>query len=73
LQPHTAIFPNEYKADDVNDKGLGPGSELRMYLEKVAEAKDVPGFIKQHPFGKPAISPRHPHWDYYSKIIKDYE
>lgn len=69
---HTAIFPSEYKADDVKDMALGSGSELRLYLDKVAEAKDVPEFIKQHPFGIPPISPLHPHWDFYSKIIAKY-
>uniref|UniRef100_A0A9I9DVL9 Mitochondrial import inner membrane translocase subunit TIM50 n=1 Tax=Cucumis melo TaxID=3656 RepID=A0A9I9DVL9_CUCME len=71
--PHTAIFPKEYKADDIDDDALGAGSELRRFLEKVAEAKDVPNFIKHNPFGNPPISPYHPNWDYYSKIISTYE
>ncbi|XP_022143931.1 uncharacterized protein LOC111013724 [Momordica charantia] len=71
--PHTAIFPNEYKADDVEDGGFKCGSDLRLYLEKLAEAEDVPGFVKGNPFGKPAISPRHPNWDFYSKIIRKYQ
>lgn len=72
MQPNTAIFPNEYMVDDVNDSGLGVGSELRLYLEKVAEAEEVPGFIKNHPFGKPPISPQQPNWDFYSIIIRKY-
>ncbi|CAK9320138.1 unnamed protein product [Citrullus colocynthis] len=70
--PNTAIFPNKYMVDDVNDSGLGVGSELRLYLEKVAEAEEVPGFIRSHPFGKPPISPQHPNWDFYSRIIRKY-
>ncbi|XP_004143298.2 uncharacterized protein LOC101207591 [Cucumis sativus] len=71
--PNTAIFPNEYKADDTNDDALGAGSELRRFLEKVADAKDVSNFIKHNPFGNPPISPHHPNWDFYSKIITSYK
>ncbi|ESR43560.1 hypothetical protein CICLE_v10013406mg [Citrus x clementina] len=27
-------------------------------------------YVKEHPFGQPAISPLHPDWNYYSKIIR---
>ncbi|KAJ4832894.1 hypothetical protein Tsubulata_026354 [Turnera subulata] len=68
--PHTAIFPSEYKLENANyDSALGPKGELRLYLDGLAEAEDVPSYVKNKPFGKPAIDPDHPNWDYYSKII----
>ncbi|OMO68224.1 NLI interacting factor [Corchorus olitorius] len=71
--PHTVIFPTEYKAYHVNDNSLGPNGELRLYLEGLAAADDVPSYVKAHPFGKPAITPMHPDWDYYSKIVVSIE
>lgn len=54
---NTAIFPEEYKADiHVNDSSLGPQGDLRKYLEGLAEADDVPSYVKEHPFGKPGIT-----------------
>ncbi|KAK2981520.1 hypothetical protein RJ640_030982 [Escallonia rubra] len=68
--PNTAIFPHEYKVNNVGDKFLGPKSELRCYLDGLADADDVPSYVKKHPFGKPAITPSHSNWDYYAKIIR---
>ncbi|CAM8913682.1 unnamed protein product [Rhodiola kirilowii] len=67
--PNTAVFLSDYHADDLGDKVLGPDSELRKYLDGVAEAESVPEYVKSHPFGLPAITPAHPNWDFYSKII----
>ncbi|KAK6290150.1 hypothetical protein POUND7_001691 [Theobroma cacao] len=67
--PYTAIFPSEYKANQVNDNSLGPDGELWRYLEGLAAADDVPSYVKAHPFGQPAITPMHSDWDYYSKIM----
>ncbi|KAI5640613.1 hypothetical protein M9H77_00453 [Catharanthus roseus] len=33
-------------------------------------ADDVPCYVKQHPFGQPAITPSHPDWNYYKYIIR---
>ncbi|KAK2981519.1 hypothetical protein RJ640_030981 [Escallonia rubra] len=68
--PNTAIFPHEYKVNNVGDKFLGPKSELRSYLDGLADADDVPSYVKKHPFGQPAITPSHSNWDYYAKIIR---
>ncbi|CAK7325164.1 unnamed protein product [Dovyalis caffra] len=68
--PHTAIFPTEYKVDCENDTALGPKGDLLVYLEGLADADDVPSYVKNHPFGKPEITPFHPDWDYYSKIVR---
>ncbi|KAF4384813.1 hypothetical protein G4B88_000209 [Cannabis sativa] len=55
---NTAIFiDHEYKAVDVDDVALGPNSELRVYLDELANAEDdIPGYVEKHPFGQPAIS-----------------
>ncbi|CAK7325166.1 unnamed protein product [Dovyalis caffra] len=47
---------------------LNPG-DLRVYLEGLADDDDVPTYVKNHPFGKPEVSPLHPDWDYCSKIV----
>ncbi|KAL4605744.1 hypothetical protein ACB092_09G052500 [Castanea dentata] len=68
--PHTAIFLNEYNVDQVNDTALGPNGELRLYLDGLAAAENVPSHVKEHPFGQPAITPEHSDWEYYSRIIR---
>ncbi|KAL5809700.1 hypothetical protein ACOSQ3_030391 [Xanthoceras sorbifolium] len=68
--PHTAVFPTEYKANHVNDTALGPKGELRLYLTGLVDSDDVPSYVKHHPFGQPAITPTHPDWGYYSKVIR---
>jgi hypothetical protein len=71
--PNTAIFPNEYKANyHLNDNALGRQGELRLFMEGLAGAEDVPSYVKQNPFGKPAISPEHPDWNFYSEIIQKF-
>ncbi|KAJ0027187.1 hypothetical protein Pint_35856 [Pistacia integerrima] len=70
LQPHTSVFPTEYKASDADYDALGPKGELRLYLDGLVDADDVPSYIKEHPFGQqPAITALHPDWDYYSKFV----
>ncbi|GMN28962.1 hypothetical protein TIFTF001_044299 [Ficus carica] len=66
---YSAIFPEEYSAENVNDDALGPKGELRLYLGKLADADDIPYFVKRHPFGQPFIKPSHSQWDFYSKIV----
>ncbi|KAM5559568.1 hypothetical protein ABKV19_020968 [Rosa sericea] len=70
---HTAIFPPEYKVDQVHDKDLGPNGELRLYLEGLADADDVTSYVKDHPFGQPAITTTHSDWDFYSKILTHFQ
>ncbi|KAJ6311300.1 hypothetical protein OIU77_013133 [Salix suchowensis] len=62
--PHTAVFPDEYTVDCAGDSALGPEGDLRVYLEGLADAEDVPSYVKDHPFGKPAITPLHPDWGF---------
>ncbi|KAM0053481.1 putative FCP1 domain, HAD superfamily protein [Helianthus debilis subsp. tardiflorus] len=70
--PNTAIFLGDYDPKNNRDDFLGPNSRLRMFLDGLAEAKDVQTYVKAHPFGDPAITPSHADWDYYSKIIRLY-
>ncbi|XP_021810195.1 uncharacterized protein LOC110753574 [Prunus avium] len=71
--PHTAICPAEYKVDQVDDMALGPKGELRLYLDGLADADDVPSYVKEHPFGQPAVTTAHSDWGYYSKIISRFQ
>ncbi|KAI9153307.1 hypothetical protein LWI28_009254 [Acer negundo] len=69
--PNTAVFPtDDYKANHVNDDALGPKGELRLYLEGLVDADDVPSYVKNHTFGQPAITSMHPDWVFYSNIIR---
>lgn len=49
---------------------IGPNSELRLYLDGLAGEENVPSYVKEHPFGQPAITPEHSDWEYYSRIIR---
>ncbi|XAR64624.1 Phosphoprotein phosphatase [Bertholletia excelsa] len=66
--PNTAIFPHTYKVDNGSDDFLGPDGELKQFLDGLAEAEDVPSYVKDHPIGQPPITDSHPDWDFYSKI-----
>ncbi|XP_078149248.1 putative FCP1 homology domain-containing protein C1271.03c [Carex rostrata] len=69
--PHTAIFPVPYSFDDADDNSLGPGGKLRCYLEGLIKADDVQCYVRDNPFGQPAISYGHDLWDFYSKILEN--
>ncbi|OMO62940.1 NLI interacting factor [Corchorus capsularis] len=66
---NTAIFPFPYQYTDAEDASLGPGGDIRTYLEGVAAAEDVQKYVEQNPFGQPAITESNPHWDFYRQII----
>ncbi|KAL0347113.1 UNVERIFIED_CONTAM: hypothetical protein Scaly_1727300 [Sesamum calycinum] len=51
----------------------GPNGELRKFLDGLADAKDVPSYVKDHRIGQPAITPSHPDWSYYAKIVSHLE
>lgn len=65
---HTAIFPPSYGYRDLADSSLGPEGDLRVYLERLAEAENVQEFVAQHPFGQRAITESDPSWGFYSRI-----
>ncbi|CAM0905184.1 unnamed protein product [Alopecurus aequalis] len=66
--PYTAIFPQSYSYHIEKDDSLGPGGDLRVYLENIAAAEDVQRYVQEHPFGQPSITESDPHWDFYAKI-----
>ncbi|KAE9465541.1 hypothetical protein C3L33_02561, partial [Rhododendron williamsianum] len=68
--PNTAIFPESYKFDMENDAVLGSNGELRLFLDGLAEAADVPSYVKEHRIGQATITESDPNWDYYSKIVR---
>lgn len=69
--PYTAIFPNPFCYKDVNDKSLGPGGDLRVYLEGLASADDVRKYVEANPYGQRAITNTNASWNFYSKVIQD--
>lgn len=48
----------------------GPNGVLREFLKGLAEANDVPTYVKDNPIEEPAITSSHSDWDYYSKVIR---
>lgn len=48
----------------------GPGGDLRVYLENLADAEHVQKYVEEHPFGQQAISEKSTNWGFYSKVIK---
>ncbi|KMZ69840.1 hypothetical protein ZOSMA_205G00160 [Zostera marina] len=67
--PHTAIFPYPYDYQNLVDNSLGPGGDLRVYLEGLAASDNVQEYVEKHPFGQKAITEKDPDWLYYKKII----
>lgn len=65
--PYTAIFPCSYKYLKKDDNLLG--GDLRVYLEALAAAADVPNFVKQNPFGQEPITPSSDDWRFYFQVI----
>ncbi|KAM0951368.1 putative FCP1 domain, HAD superfamily protein [Dioscorea sansibarensis] len=68
--PYTGIFPPPYNSRDVRDNSLGPGGDLRVYLEGLAVIDDVQHYVREHPFGQAAITDKHPDWSFYLQIIE---
>lgn len=66
--PYSAIFPHPFNYLNCNDNSLGPGGDLRVYLEHLVFADDVECFVRNHPFGQPFITPSDPHWNFYAEI-----
>ena len=58
---------------EINSTSFRSNGELRLYLDGLASAYDVPSYVKAHPFGQPAITPMHSDWHYYSKIIVNFQ
>ncbi|GJN40116.1 hypothetical protein PR202_gb29286 [Eleusine coracana subsp. coracana] len=72
--PYTAIFPQPYSyINQKDDFSLGPGGDLRVYLERLATADDVQDFVRDNPFGQPFITESDPKWNFYAKIVNNVE
>ncbi|XP_058105860.1 uncharacterized protein LOC131249236 isoform X2 [Magnolia sinica] len=69
--PNTAIFPHPYLVEHIHDDSIGPNGDLRVYLECLSVASNVPAYVEAHPFGQKAITATHPNWNFYSKIITE--
>ncbi|KAF7135787.1 hypothetical protein RHSIM_Rhsim08G0144600 [Rhododendron simsii] len=67
--PNTAIFPHSYCYKDKRDNSLGPGGDLRVYLEGLALADHVQKYVEQNPFGQRPITNKNLSWGFYCKII----
>ncbi|GAB2209666.1 hypothetical protein Droror1_Dr00026887 [Drosera rotundifolia] len=67
--PNTAVFPYPYDYRDEKDRSLGPQGDLRIYLEKLADADDVQAFVEASPFGQSPIIQTNESWPFYAKII----
>ncbi|GAB4860890.1 hypothetical protein Ancab_036051 [Ancistrocladus abbreviatus] len=68
--PYTAIFPRPFVYKNVKDTSLGPGGDLRVYLERLAAAENVQVFVKENPFGQKPITRSNISWNFYAKIIR---
>ncbi|XP_009800436.2 uncharacterized protein [Nicotiana sylvestris] len=66
---HTAIFPHSYNFKAENDDSLGPGGDLRIYLEGLLKAEHVQKYVEQHPFGQRAIDDTSSDWNFYSDVL----
>ncbi|KAL6133538.1 hypothetical protein ACLB2K_065773 [Fragaria x ananassa] len=64
------IFLDSYTADNADDNALDPKGELGKFLDGLAVALDVQLYVKDNPFGQPAISQDHPEWKFYSSVLQ---
>ncbi|XP_068656254.1 uncharacterized protein [Aristolochia californica] len=67
--PYTAIFPSPYSVGDHNDNSLGPGGDIRVYLEGLVEVDNIQEYIQEHPFGQRSITPSNPSWPFYLQVM----
>ncbi|XP_062022207.1 uncharacterized protein LOC133738645 [Rosa rugosa] len=68
---NTAIFPNSYQFRNRKDSSLGPGGDIRSYLEGLAMAESVQKYVEQNPFGQQPITKSNPSWNFYRRVIED--
>ncbi|KAH6791231.1 Haloacid dehalogenase-like hydrolase superfamily protein [Perilla frutescens var. frutescens] len=66
----TAIFPSSFHYKDTNDNSLGPGGDLRVYLEGLVSSENVQKYVEQHPFGQSAIDETNMSWGFYSGVLQ---
>ncbi|KAF3444877.1 hypothetical protein FNV43_RR14570 [Rhamnella rubrinervis] len=66
---YTAVFPKPYKFQDKSDDSIGPGGDVRAYLEELSVAEDIQKFVEQHPFGQKPIDENNEFWGFYFKVL----
>ncbi|KAL1809646.1 hypothetical protein ACET3Z_026636 [Daucus carota] len=66
---HTAVFPYSFTYKDKHDTSLGPGGDLRVYVEKLATTGNMRKYVEKHPFGQSHIDETNSYWDFYSKVL----
>ncbi|KAL6177989.1 hypothetical protein ACLB2K_049509 [Fragaria x ananassa] len=68
---NTAIFPTSYQFRNRKDSSLGPGGDIRSYLEGLAMAENVQKYVEQNPYGQQPITESNPSWNFYRRVIED--
>ncbi|KAL3532037.1 hypothetical protein ACH5RR_005558 [Cinchona calisaya] len=68
--PNTAIFPPQYEWNNSEDAFLGPKGDLQVFLDGLADADEVPSYVKEHSIGQPAITSTHPDWSFYNQVLR---
>ncbi|KAL6545482.1 hypothetical protein OROGR_009356 [Orobanche gracilis] len=67
---YNAVFPCTYRFRNVRDNSLGPGGDLRVYLDRLATAENAQEYVKQNPFGQRPITEKNLSWGFYRKVIE---
>ncbi|KAK9926138.1 hypothetical protein M0R45_023383 [Rubus argutus] len=68
---NTAIFPNSFQFRNKRDSSLGPGGDIRSYLEGLAMVENVQKYVEHNPFGQRPITKSNPSWNFYRRVIED--
>ncbi|CAN0922879.1 hypothetical protein LINGRAHAP2_LOCUS33275 [Linum grandiflorum] len=66
---HSAIYPDSYSYQDVDDNSLGDGGNIRVYLEQICGAEHVQKFVEMNPFGQKAVNEGNDSWSFYLQVI----
>ncbi|KAB2634508.1 hypothetical protein D8674_041807 [Pyrus ussuriensis x Pyrus communis] len=66
---HTSVFPYPFTFQRGSDTSLGPGGDIRVYLERLAAAENIQEFVEQQPFGQGPINESSASWPFYLKVL----
>ncbi|RXH69194.1 hypothetical protein DVH24_036978 [Malus domestica] len=67
---HTSVFPYPFTFQRGSDTSLGPGGDIRVYLERLAAAENIQEFVEQQPFGQGPINESSASWPFYLKVLR---
>lgn len=67
---HTSVFPYPFTFQRGSDTSLGPGGDIRVYLEGLAAAESIQEFVEQQPFGQGPINESSASWPFYLKVLR---